>query len=190
MSAIAVHLMRHGAPELAGRLLGRTDCAATEDGIAACVAAAEGLAVAAIVASDLRRSVACAQAIGRAHGLPVRVDARWRELDFGDWDGLSAERIEPGALARFYDDPEAHAPPGGERWSALVARTKAALDAVRTPTLVLTHGGPMRAVLADSCGIGLRGSWAFDLPYAALLSLRRWPGAPPTVQITGLRCAG
>nr|WP_221239442.1 histidine phosphatase family protein [Sphingomonas xinjiangensis] len=175
--------MRHGAPELAGRLLGRTDCGVTAEGIAACVRAAEGLAVDMILTSDLRRSVACAQAIG----VPVQADPRWRELDFGEWDGLAAEQVNPVALARFYDDPDAYPPPGGERWVDLKARVRAALAEIHVPTLVVTHGGAMRAVLAQACGLSLRGSWAFDLPYAAILSLKVWSGEPLTAQITGLR---
>jgi len=190
VNPVAVHLLRHGTPELAGRLLGRTDCAVTEEGIAACVAAAEGLAVEAIVASDLRRSIASAEAVGLRLGLPVRVDARWRELDFGAWDGLAADQVPADALARFHGDPDAHAPPDGERWSALVGRVTAALAEIAVPTLVVTHGGAMRAALAGACGLGLRGGWAFDLPYAALLSLRVWQGDAAMAQVTGLRCAG
>ena len=189
MSPVAAHLMRHGHPALTGRLLGRTDCAVTADGIAACVAAAEGLTVERIITSDLRRSLGCAEAVADKRGVAVQVDARWRELDFGAWDGLAADQVPPEALARFYDDPDTQPPPGGERWSTLIARVAAALGGITQPTLVVTHGGAMRAALAGPCGLGLRGSWAFDLPYAAVLSLRIWPGAPQTVQITGLRCA-
>ncbi len=45
MSARTLYLMRHGEPVLAGRMLGRTDCDVTPEGIAACRAQAEGLAV-------------------------------------------------------------------------------------------------------------------------------------------------
>jgi alpha-ribazole phosphatase len=44
----------------------------------------------------------------------------------------------------------------------------------------------MRAALAHLCGFGHREVWAFDLPYAALLSLRVWPGAPRSAQIAAL----
>lgn len=191
MSPVTVHLMRHGAPVLAGRLLGRTDCDVTADGLSTCLRAAHGLAVEAVATSDLRRAKACAQAIGAARDVPVHVDPSWRELDFGAWDGLAADAVNAADLARFYDDPDGHPAPQGERWSALATRVCAALATLTAPSLVVTHGGAMRAVLAQACGIGLRGAWAFDLPYAALLSLRLWPGETPTAQIIGLRpCAG
>ncbi|TXC72892.1 histidine phosphatase family protein [Sphingomonas ginsenosidivorax] len=174
--------MRHGAPVLTGRLLGRTDSPATEAGIAACVAQAEGLEVSAVVSSDLVRASACAAALGGA----ATIDPRWRELDFGEWDGLAAAEIDAAPLGRFWDDPDANPPPGGERWSSLTARVAAAVAAVTVPTLVVTHGGAMRAALAGLCGFGQRELWAFDLPYASVLALKVWPGPTPTAQIAGL----
>lgn len=182
-----LYLMRHGAPAVAGRLLGRTDDPATDAGIAACAARAAGLDVMRIEASDLIRARACADAVAGPRGAPVAVDPRWRELDFGVWDGLPPPAIDPAALGAFYDDPDASPPPGGERWSALHDRVASALDAMPpVSTLVVTHGGAIRAALAGLCGFDSRQIWAFDLPYAALVSLRVWPGPTRTVQIVGL----
>jgi alpha-ribazole phosphatase len=187
VSGFALHLLRHGAPETPGLLMGRTDGAPTEAGIAACVARAETLAVERLIASDLRRCRAAGEAIGDATGLPLTIDPRWRELDFGEWDGRAASRVDREALGRFRDDPDANPPPGGESWSALVARISAAIaDLAPRPTLVVTHGGAMRAALHILCGFDQRQLWAFDLPYAALLSLNVWPGEPPSAQIAGL----
>ncbi|WP_174275377.1 histidine phosphatase family protein [Sphingomonas bacterium] len=187
MTAYPLHLLRHGAPELAGRLLGRTDCAATEDGIAECVAQAEPLDLARIVTSDLRRASVSAAAIGAVKRLPIAIDPRWRELDFGEWDGRATAEIDPAALGRFWDDPDANPPPGGETWSSLRTRVAQAIGALPpVPTLVVTHGGAMRAALAALCGLGQAQTWAFDLPYAALLSLQVWPGDQPTAQVIGL----
>lgn len=183
--SVLLHLMRHGAPERPGRMLGRTDDAPTPEGVAACLARAAGLAFGQVVSSDLRRAEDPARVIAAGHHVPHRVDAGWRELDFGDWDGLLPGEIEADALARFYADPDASPPPGGERWSALAARVGDALAALGPePVLVVTHGGAMRAALHHLCGFGQAQLWAFDLPYGAVLSLRIWPGA--AAQVTGL----
>ena len=187
MTGFALHLLRHGAPETPGLLMGRTDGMPTVAGIAACAAQAADLGVEHLVASDLRRSRAAGEAIGAATGLPLTIDPRWRELDFGDWDGKAASAVDRDAFGRFWDDPDANPPPGGERWSALVARVSAAInDLAPVPTLIVTHGGAMRAALHVLCGFDQRQLWAFDLPYAALLSLRVWPGEEPSAQIAGL----
>ncbi|MET0248798.1 MAG: histidine phosphatase family protein [Sphingobium sp.] len=187
MSGFALHLMRHGAPETPGLLMGRTDGTPTEEGIAACIAQQRGLKISAIIASDLRRALAPAEAIGTQRNLSPLVDPRWRELDFGAWEGMTVAAVDQNAMARFWADPDKAPPPGGERWSTLVDRVAQAIDGlIPVPTLVVTHGGAMRAALAALCGLTPAQSWAFALPYSALLSLHIWPGERPTAQITGL----
>lgn len=187
MNGFLLHLLRHGAPETPGLFLGQTDAAPTRGGIAACVERAHDLEFDAIVCSDLTRATAAAAAIGKQRDLRAQVDPRWREIDFGVWDGLAAATIDQQALGRFWHDPDKHAPPEGERWTDLVARIETALAGLDSQsTLVVTHGGAMRAALSALCGFDHRTAWAFDLPYAALLSLRVWPGERLTGQVTGL----
>jgi alpha-ribazole phosphatase len=188
MSSVTLHLLRHGEPDGAGRLLGRTDARPTAAGIAACLEQVRGLAVDQLVASDLNRASAAATAIGESLAMPASIDPRWRELDFGAWDGLATTQIDSAALGNFWTNPDTNPPPDGERWSTLVARVTAAIGALpRVPTLVVTHGGAMRAALAALCGFDHRQVWTLDLPYASLLSLKLWPGEAPFTQIIGLR---
>lgn len=187
MTPFTLHLLRHGAPALPGRLLGHRDEPSTPEGIQACVARAASLDIAALITSDLSRAQAAATAISELRGVDLAVDARWRELDFGAWDGCDPKTLDTRALSAFYDDPDAHEPPQGERFSALVERIAAATaELAPVPTLVVTHGGAMRAALAALCGFAPRQLWAFDLSYAACLSLRVWPGETPAAQLTGL----
>ena len=187
MNSFVLHLLRHGEPEGAGRLIGATDALPTVAGLAACVEQAQDLAMEVLIASDLSRARLAGEAIGAATGVSLAIDPRWRELDFGQWDGLAPGQVDSAALARFWDDPDGCAPPDGERWSDLVRRVSAALhNLAARPTLVVTHGGAMRAALAVLCGFDMRQTWAVDLPYASLLSLRVWPGQNLAAQIVGL----
>jgi alpha-ribazole phosphatase len=187
MPGFILHLLRHGAPIEAGRMIGRTDSAPTQDGVTACLERVAGLNVSALIASDLMRASKAGEAVAEVMALPLSVDPRWRELDFGAWDGLAPADIGTDALTPFWNDPDACPPPGGERWSDIVERVKAAIAALApVDTLVFTHGGAIRAALAALLGFDHRQVWAFDLPYAALLSLRIWPGQAPAAQIIGL----
>ena len=187
MKGFALHLMRHGAPETPGLLLGRTDMPPTEEGVAACAEKARRLSIDRIVTSDLRRCQRAAAAIGADRGLSPSLDPRWRELDFGAWDGASPSAVDRDALARFRDDPDRFPPPEGERWSSLAARVAAALGALEpAPTLVVTHGGAIRAALHRLCGFDLRQTWAFDLSYGVVLSLRVVRGDTLGAQIVGV----
>nr|WP_246586905.1 histidine phosphatase family protein [Stakelama flava] len=176
--------MRHGETALAGKLVGHHDCEALPHGISACAnrARALGLGKVRLISSDLKRASACAAAIGTP-----TLDPRWRELDFGQWDGLATSQINAERLTHFWDDPDASPPPGGERWSALVARVAEAIAALSSePTLVVTHGGAMRAALHCLCGFSIAQTWAFDLPCASVLALSVWHGGPRRAQVTGL----
>lgn len=188
MTDFTLHLLRHGAPETPGLLMGHTDGPPTQGGIEYCRRQVHDLGIAALVSSDLSRAQRAADAIGRDLDVPPAIDNRWRELDFGAWDGLPTSMVEQGALERFWEDPDANPPPSGERWSSLVGRVAAAIAALKhQPTLIVTHGGAMRAALAHLCGLSMAQTWAIDLSYGALLELRVWPGAKPSAQITGLR---
>ena len=187
MNHYHLHLMRHGAPEVPGLLLGWQDMASTAAGIAGCIGRAEQVSFGSILSSGLIRAAAAAEEIAMVHGLEAGTDNRWRELDFGDWDGLHPEAIDPASLRQFQNDPDGSSPPGGESWSALVARVSAAIDALPAEdVLVVTHGGAMRAALAALFGFGHQQCQAFAFPYCALLSVRIWPQVPRTAQIVGM----
>lgn len=190
MSAFPLHLMRHGAPQLAGRLLGHLDAPPEADGVALCVERAQGLDFARVVTSDLSRARAPGAAIAAERGVGHVVDGRWRELHFGRWEGVDPATLPSADLARFWDDPDGFPPPEGESWADLCARIEQGLGDIGEPALVICHAGAIRAALAVLCGFDVRQGWAVDLPYGAVLSLRVWPGEQPSqwagAQITGL----
>ncbi len=181
-----VHLLRHGPPARAGLLLGHTDETALTDDCPQMRSRVHRLRVEHVVTSDLARASRQAKNLARDSGVSLRVDRDWRELDFGTWEGLAPESLDPGTLAQFWDDPENHAPAGGERWSELKARVAAAIERLDTHSLVVTHAGAMRAAVSVLTGLDHRSVWALDVPYRALLSLRIWAGTPASGQVIGL----
>jgi alpha-ribazole phosphatase len=134
----------------------------------------------------LRRASAQAASVARERNLPLTLDPGWRELHFGAWDGLAPDTVDQSALARFWHDPQADPPPGGEQWSDLCARVAPALAKLESESLVVSHAGAIRAAVSLLTGLDHRGVWAFDLPYRALLTARIWPGEPLGGQVTGL----
>ncbi|SFG24844.1 alpha-ribazole phosphatase [Novosphingobium sp. CF614] len=186
MTGFIIHLLRHGPPLRSGLMLGHTDLPPLDARCLALSARVRSLAVERIVTSDLSRAAHSGEYLARETRLPLRRDPRWRELDFGAWDGLAPEALDKGALSRFWADPDANPPPDGESWTGLRARIAEALADLTGPVLVVTHAGAMRAALSVLTGLDHRGVWALDLPYHALLSLRVWPGSPMTGQVVGL----
>lgn len=184
MNAIAIHLMRHGAPQMPGRMLGHFDAPPDPEAMGLCMDRARTVSFAHVITSDLARARIPGEIIAAECDISLLVDPRWRELHFGQWENADPASLDADALARFWNDPEACPPPEGERWSDLRARAGAAVRQIATPSLVLSHAGAIRAALSVLCGLDHRQAWAFELPYGALLSLRVWPDG--TAQITGL----
>jgi len=114
-----------------------------------------------VVASDLRRTVETARRIRRSVDAPLTVDRDWRERDFGVLQGLDGGTLfgefpefalsEVGRLA-MEGTPE-----GGEslldaRERVLGAWDRLGDDHEGETVLVVTHGGPIRLVLAHLLG--------------------------------------
>lgn len=183
---LTLHLMRHGVPEQAGLLFGHLDAPPEKSGLALCMERARPLPFTRIISSDLARASLPAALLAEQRNVAHHRDARWRELDFGAWEGCDPATLPAADLAAFWDDPDTNPPPAGERWTNLRARVAAALADIDDAALVIAHAGAIRAALSILCGLDYRQGWAVDLPYGAVVSLRVWPGNPASAQITGL----
>ena len=186
MSPLALHLMRHGAPQTPGLLLGHMDMPPDPAAMQLCIERSRAVAFDRLTSSDLTRARAPAALIAADRQVPHQTDPRWRELHFGQWEGADPATLSADDTARFWSSPDDNPPPEGERWSALCDRVRLALDEISKPTLILTHAGAIRAALTALCDFTYQQAWTIDLPYAALLTLRLWPGERPSAQITGL----
>ena len=115
-------------------------------------------------ASPLARARDTAAPAAEAAGLPLQVDARLREIDFGRGEGLTRAEMRarfPDALRAFHDDPVAHHLPGGEDPRAAVARARACLEEISAArrggrVLVVMHSTLLRALLCDLLGVALK----------------------------------
>lgn len=101
----------------------------------------------------------------------VTSDARLLELNFGDWEGLRFDDIEPDLLRHWADNFVHTAPPNGESFEDLYRRTggfwQDLLQARTEQVLVVTHAGAIRALLAR----------ILTLPLANAFQLRINPGS-------------
>jgi len=118
-------------------------------------------AVDAIYSSDTTRARETASIVASHLGLSVVEDTRLREVNFGEWEGLTRAQIVeryPGALDRWSSGEGGDAPPGGEADTVMAARVLEALRVIADAhegqcVVVVTSGGPIRAVQAHIAGI-------------------------------------
>jgi phosphoserine phosphatase len=161
-----VYLARHGESDwnVERRWQGHADRPLTERGREQARALAERLAdvdLDAVYASDLRRAWETAEAVAAPRGLEVLRLPELREVDVGSWSGLTRDECSerfPEAFARWqggatgWEDGESYEAMG-ERIVAEIQRLAA--EHPGGAILVVSHGGPIRAVHAHALGVDI-----------------------------------
>jgi broad specificity phosphatase PhoE len=130
-------------PSWKGVCYGASDAPLAAAPSACFVARLRALAAEQIVSSDLSRCMTLARAIA-SPATPPLIDIRWRERNFGTWEGRPWEDIhaeDPSAIGKL-ERPN-YAPPSGESLTMMRKRVAAALSALPdSPSLlIVAHGG-------------------------------------------------
>ena len=122
---------------------------------------AVAIGVDAVVSSPQQRAVITATPAAEALGVPLHLRPDLREVDFGDLEGHTVDEMDPEAVRRFREDPEANAFPNAEPLAAAGARGAAALrarDEARgaDPVLVVAHSTLFRLTLCVLIGLSVK----------------------------------
>jgi broad specificity phosphatase PhoE len=183
-------LVRHGesVANAQGLLLGRTDAALTERGMAQAASVRQLLhaAVHAVRTSPLSRARDTAALLG--FDLPVEVDDRWIEVDYGEYECQPLRDIPAGVWQEWRRDPEFR-PAGGETLAEVDARVAEACNELfaaegagaRAPAgdiVVVSHVTPIKAAVAWALGTGPGLSWRLHLQTASVTRIGWGNGAP------------
>jgi alpha-ribazole phosphatase len=173
-----VLFIRHAETEMAGRFCGHSDPELNSQGRMQLTALTQLLSaepIDAVYSSDLRRASSTAQAIAAVRKIPQVLRPALREIDFGQWEGLSWEQIEQMDLeyAREWIARYPHLPaPSGESFQAFEARVLEEvrlLDGNPGPIAVVTHGGVLRVVLQHFCGFSDEEAWQETQAYCCIV---------------------
>ena len=166
-------LLRHGetAWNRERRYQGWTDTPLSAEGLVQAEAAARELkehAFAAVYASPLRRARDTAAAIAAPHGLEVETDPAFKELGFGEWEGLTLEEARARDTALYEGwarTPHLFSPPGGESLAQARERVLSGLERLRAGhqdevVCLVAHGIPVRILILEVLGLGLDRIWS------------------------------
>lgn len=179
-----LYLIRHTTPDIPpGVCYGRADiglAAGFEQEAEAVRAKLAHLEMATCFSSPATRCVRLAERLGT----PTH-DNRLQELDFGAWELQPWDDIPRTEIDRWSSSFVDIAPPGGECFRQLHARATDFWQelAERPPaaqTLVVTHAGVIRALLAEALGLPLHEVFRFHLDYGGV-TLLDWRGTSPRV---------
>jgi broad specificity phosphatase PhoE len=163
-----VVLIRHGETDwnATGRWQGRAPVPLNEVGMEqaqrlAQYLAAHGPRLGALYSSDLKRAMQTAAAIAAPQGLTVLPEPGLREIDLGDWQGLTraeAEAWDAERYAAYIAARGGSPPPNGESWDQVKARARrtfddltARYDETSTAALV-SHGGTIGRLIESLFG--------------------------------------
>ena len=154
-----LYLIRHGHTGSGKRCISRTDIPLDEFGAHQAKrlgAWAAGKKLAAVYSSPLQRAL---QTAGALTSLPVAVRDELREVDVGEWEGLTFDEIKnryPGDFAKRGERPGTHPPPGGESIDGAGARLLECLQSILSGSegdiAVVSHGGANRGALCALLG--------------------------------------
>ena len=188
MKSFRLFITRHGETEWSRtrRFAGPGDAALTDLGRRQSEAVAQavaGEALAAVHASPAEPARAAAEMIAKPHRLEIAVEADFREMSFGEWEGLTGEEAAartPALYAQWRDAPDGMTPPGGEALTAVAARVARGLARLREtgtagPVVLVTHAIVARLIVLDALGLGPGRLWSVDASPAGLTEIEYQP---------------
>ncbi len=166
IAPLELTLIRHGNTpwNTAGRYQGFSDVALSPLGIAQARALGQRLSSQtfdAAYTSDMRRTQQTAQyALAHAHCPPLVADPRLRELNFGEFEGLTeAENRQHAGWDIWQADPWHAQVPGGESMHLLSTRAQQWLSELEGGSVVaFSHGLTIRTLIWHLMG------WPTDAP--------------------------
>jgi|SRR5207247_3007649 len=161
---IRVFVARHGETEWnrEGRWQGQGGPGLNETGRIQARALAmrlSALRVDALFSSDLDRARETAQIVATATGLEPAFDPGLREVDVGDWRGLTRDEVsrrDPDGYRRWLGGAAGWN--GGETYDEMHARVVATVERLVAASVVgriavISHGGAVRALTAHAVGL-------------------------------------
>jgi broad specificity phosphatase PhoE len=185
-------LIRHGESiaNAQGLLLGRTDAELTEKGMAQATAVRALLRapVRALRTSPLSRARDTAALLGL--DIPVEVDDRWIEVDYGEYECQPLRDVPAGVWQEWRRNPDFR-PARGETLTECDARVTSACAelfahdgagarASDGDVVVVSHVTPIKAAVAWALGMGPELSWRLYLQTASVTRIA-WGNEAPVL---------
>jgi broad specificity phosphatase PhoE len=165
--SLTLYLLRHGQTELSREdsFCGSgLDPELTQQGLEMAQAFTAGYSAkawSAIYSSNLRRSLVTAQLLSDAVHKNVEVRPDLREIAYGQWEGMTKERVAKEYHEDYISwlaDPAWHAPTGGELAVMIARRGLRVIEEIKQQfsdanVLIVSHKATIRIILCSLLGI-------------------------------------
>lgn len=148
---MSIYLIRHGKTEANEQRLycGSTDLPLSPAGREELRFMRYDITPARFITSGMKRTDETLQIL--FGNVPFSVDARFREVDFGDFEMKSYEMLKEKAAYQAWltGDNESNVPPRGESGVQMTRRVLEAFRELPDGTALVTHGGVIAAIMAS-----------------------------------------
>lgn len=175
-------LVRHGEPveSAKGKCYGKLDVGLSDQGkrqIEETAEFLESFELGAVYASPRIRAIESAKIIARQQNLLVEICENFAEIDFGDFEGLSYEKVEqqfPEIYQKWMNAPTTVEFPNGESFAIMQRRVLQAASELRArhdrreTFAIVSHGGVNRTILADVLSIADKNIFRLAQDHAAV----------------------
>lgn len=199
MNKITIDLLRHGDVAANKKLLGHSDELLSELGWQQCRSIIDDKTLPwnKIVSSPLQRCLAFSEEISSQFNLPLLIDSRFKEIDFGNWDGQQLADLYSGDEAdqfiQFTQAPSSITPPDGEPFENFSSRVLSAWDELLTSLhnnqiqhcLLVTHGGVIRTIISSVLAMPNTHLSQLEVPHACLSRIVQYDDYPPVLSFHG-----
>ncbi|MEU3574419.1 bifunctional RNase H/acid phosphatase [Kitasatospora sp. NPDC036755] len=192
-------LLRHGetplTPEKRFSGSGGSDPELSDKGRWQAERAAEALAargsVQAVVASPMRRTRQTAETVAARLGLEVRYEDGLREVDFGDWEGLTFAEVReryPDDLTAWLGSAKARPTGSGESFTTLTHRAGVARDRIIAryagkTVLVVSHVSPIKTLVRLALGAPPDSMYRMELSAASICAVQYYADGNASVRL-------
>lgn len=179
-----LYLVRHGQTRLNidKRYIGLTDLELTDLGIRQAYAVGKEIKslpinISRIYTSPMKRTVQTAAEIKKSlTDLDVIEIADLAEVDFGLWEGMlstEAEERYPEIYNQLREAPLETSFPDGGSLMEIRNRTLAFVKSLATENpedefIIVSHGGPIRMVIAEVMGLNDGNIWSFEIKHGSI----------------------
>jgi len=170
-----IYLVRHTTPNIEpGICYGQADVPLTESFHveAANVVAQLPQDIEVIFTSPLSRCASLARQMRFRDDIPIVIDKRLIEINFGEWELMPWNSIDRASLKRWMDDYVNIAAPEGESYRALFERCVSFMNDLKNTTyrsaVITTHHGVLKSIYAHLDNISLHEAMALQFPYGSV----------------------
>jgi probable phosphoglycerate mutase len=135
----------------------------------------------AIFASPMKRTIATAMPLGQVVGVNVQLRNGLKEINYGHWEGLTAEQVRDhftNDYMHWLTEPAWNPPTGGESSVQIASRASLVMAEIEENftdgnVLVVSHKATIRIILCSLLGMDVgRYRNRIDLPVASVTQVR------------------